>query len=118
MKNIIIADDNPDIRFSVEDSLRLLGYDYNFLKASDGHQCIDLMKAGDVDLVILDIAMPKMDGWQTYSHISSEGSTPVIFLTALNEEYVKERADKLGASLMTKPFVPEELADEIKRKLV
>lgn len=115
MARILIVDDNADIR-------RLIGTilatgDHNLAYAEDGEKAIEIIKKATPDLVILDVMMPRMDGFMVLKQMRVAGlreSTKVLMLTAKASESDWVRGYKLGAdSYLTKPFDPEELQDAV-----
>ena len=111
MARILIVDDNADIR-------RLIGTilatsDHMLAYAEDGEKALEIVKKNNPDLVILDVMMPKMDGFMVLKQMRVAGlreSTKVLVLTAKSSESDWVRGYKLGAdSYLTKPFNPEEL---------
>ena len=111
MARILIVDDNADIR-------RLIGTilatsDHTLAYAEDGEKALESVKKSNPDLVILDVMMPKMDGFMVLKQMRVAGlreSTKVLMLTAKSSESDWVRGYKLGAdSYLTKPFDPEEL---------
>ncbi len=91
---------------------------YKVLTASNGLEALALFNTGNIDLVILDIMMPHLDGLETTRRIRERSVTPIIILTALDEEADKVRAFDLGADdYLTKPFGVAELLGRIKAVL-
>lgn len=106
MKKIIVADDEPRIRRLVSDFLKTEGYEV--LEASDGDIALRLFKANeDVALLILDIMMPEMDGWEVCRKVREVSDVPIILLTARSEEFDQLMGFEVGADdYVTKPFSP------------
>lgn len=106
MKKIIVADDEPRIRRLVSDFLKTEGYEV--LEASDGDVALRLFKANeDVALLILDIMMPEMDGWEVCRKVREVSDVPIILLTARSEEFDQLMGFEVGADdYVTKPFSP------------
>ena len=101
--NILIAEDETDIREGVAEYLSEAGY--NVVEAEDGQKAVDLFKENKFDLVILDIMLPKLNGFGILKNIREVSNVPVIMLTAMNDDYTQimsfdERAD----DYMSKPF--------------
>jgi len=120
MKNIhvLVADDELRIRRLLGDFLRREGY--KVVEAEDGEQAIDMIFESKVkfDLVILDVMMPKYDGWFVLERIREFATLPVIMLTARSDEYDQLKGFKLGADdYVTKPFSPSVLMARIKNLL-
>ena len=107
---VLIVDDEKTIRDFVQKNLEVRGY--RVMIASNGIEALDIFNTQNVDLVILDIMMPRMDGLETTRQIRKISTIPIIILSALGEEIDKVRAFDLGADdYLTKPFgVPELLA--------
>ena len=109
MAKILIADDEPRIRELIQEHLEHEGYQCT--QASDGAAALAAVAAGGVDLVILDVMMPFMDGMTCLKEMRLRGlDVPVIILTARGEEYDKIHGFELGVDdYVVKPFSPKEL---------
>jgi CheY-like chemotaxis protein len=109
-KKILIADDEESIRLTVG---RLLENDYAVLEAANGAEAVEIAKGQKPDLILMDLIMPKMDGYTACSQIKSNEETkgiPVIILTAVGHELNKKYATEMGAAgYLTKPFNIKEL---------
>lgn len=104
---ILIADDEKEIRDLLK--LYLENEHYHVLEAGDGQQAIDLLHRQKVDLCILDIMMPKMDGYQVLRKIREENNLPVMILSAKDADSEKILGLNLGADdYLAKPFNPLE----------
>lgn len=113
MTKILIADDESDIREVVKVYGELNGYVVD--EATDGLEALDKVKANTYDLVILDVMMPKLDGFSTCRKIKETTSIPIIMLSARTEEYDKLFGFELGVDdYVVKPFSPKELMARIK----
>ena len=109
---VLIVDDEERIRLLIKEYC--LNEKYTVLEASDGIQALDVIKENKVDIVILDIMMPNMDGLSTYQEIKKY-NIPTIILSARTEEYDKLIGFNLGVDdYVTKPFSPKELMARIK----
>jgi DNA-binding response OmpR family regulator len=110
-KKILIVDDEEVILKILRLRLSKLGYEVR--EATDGEQAIEQLENGDFGLVILDILMPKKDGWQVLREVKSNPRTkniPVIILTAKDEDIDMSKGYSLGADYyMTKPFTMAQL---------
>ena len=110
---VLIVDDEALIRDVIKEYLKLENIDY--LEASDGYEAIDLVKNNDFDVVVMDIMMPKMDGYTAVKEIRKFSSVPFIMLSARSEEYDKLTCFDIGVDdYVTKPFSPRELIARIK----
>ncbi|MCI8964810.1 MAG: response regulator transcription factor [Clostridia bacterium] len=108
MYNILVCDDDKEIVNAIEIYLTREGY--NVIKAYNGVECINILKNKQVQLIILDVMMPIMDGVQTLKIIRETESIPVIMLSAKSEDEDKIEGLNLGADdYVTKPFNPLEL---------
>lgn len=115
-KNILVVEDETRIRFLLKDYL--YKGDYNVLEAENGLIALDLFKTTKIDLVILDIMMPVMDGLTFLDKIRVVSTVPVILLTAKGEEEDKLQGYDYGADdYMTKPFSPKVLMAKVKALL-
>lgn len=113
MSKILIVDDEVKIREVIKEYAKLSGYEV--LEASDGIQALNTVKEESVDLVILDIMMPNLDGFSACKQIKKIKNIPVIMLSARTEEYDKLFGFELGIDdYITKPFSPKELMARIK----
>ena len=101
---ILVIDDEKNVRRIVGDYLKNEGYEV--IEGKDGEDGIEqLIKHKDIGLILLDIRMPKMDGFETLKEIRLIADAPVIFLTALDESFDEIRGLELGADdYITKPF--------------
>lgn len=110
---VLIVDDEALIRDVIKEYLKLENIDY--LEASDGYEAIDLVKNNDFDVVVMDIMMPKMDGYAAVKEIRKFSNVPFIMLSARSEEYDKLTCFDIGVDdYVTKPFSPRELIARIK----
>lgn len=114
-KCILVVDDDD---MNLMRTKRILGKEYNVLFASSGMEALKRLKTENVDLVLLDIEMPKMDGFETFERMKEFASEiPVIFLTASGLEDDVRSAIKLGAAnYLKKPFPPQELIKRVTRE--
>ena len=110
---ILVVDDEARMRKIVKDFL--VAKDYDVLEAENGEQALDIMYADNkIDLVILDVMMPKMDGWETCREIRKFSKVPIIMLTAKSEESDELLGFDLGVDeYITKPFSPKILVARI-----
>ena len=108
MLPILIVDDEPHIARLIEMTLEPLGQP--LVLACDGEQAADLLEKQQFDLVLLDVMMPVMDGWEVCRKLRAKDNTPIIMLTAREEEMDKVFGLETGADdYMTKPFSVSEL---------
>lgn len=113
---ILVVDDEKLIRDVIKEYL--LNENYKVLEAEDGIQAIEMAEKYDIDLIILDIMMPKKDGYSAYKEIRENKVIPTIILSARNEEYDKLIGFDLGIDdFLAKPFSPKELVARVKAVL-
>lgn len=115
-KRIIIADDEWHIRQLVKSAL---GTDYIILEASDGEEAINMARTQKPVLILMDILMPKLDGYTACYEIKNDEATrtvPVVMLTGIGHELNKRLSQEMGADgYITKPFDIQDLLDEVKQ---
>ncbi len=115
---ILIVDDDRSIAEAITFGLELQWNDVQVISAADGEAGLDMFIKELPDLVLLDITMPKMNGWEVLKRIREFSTTPVILLTARGEEMDKVKGLELGADdYLTKPFSHLELFARIKAVL-
>ncbi|MFJ7971445.1 vancomycin resistance response regulator transcription factor, VanR-F/VanR-M family [Psychrobacillus sp. NPDC096389] len=113
---ILIADDEEEIADLVAIHLEKEGY--HIIKVSDGQEVIHAVEAQVIDLLILDIMMPKMDGYEVTRRIREQHNMPIIFLSAKTSDFDKVQGLVIGADdYMTKPFIPIELVARVNAQL-
>lgn len=113
---ILIVDDEPDIRELLADILALA--DYRTIQTDDGERVPGLIHTEQVDLVLLDINMPRRDGWATLKLIRDSSNVPVIILSSRGSEMERVRGLQAGANdYITKPFGRQELVARIWARL-
>lgn len=114
--SILIVDDEKEIRDLVEIYLKSEGY--NTLQACDGLEAIDIIENTDVDIVILDVMMPNLNGIETCLKIREMKEMPIIMLSAKSEDIDKILGLNMGADdYLSKPFNPLELVARVKSQL-
>jgi DNA-binding response OmpR family regulator len=110
---VLIVDDEILIRDVIKEYLKLENIEY--MEAGNGYEAIELAKNNKFDVIIMDIMMPKMDGYQAVKEIRKFSSVPFIMLSARSEEYDKLTCFDIGVDdYVTKPFSPRELVARIK----
>ena len=110
---ILVVDDELRMRKLVRDFL--VKQNFKVLEAADGEEAVDVFLANkDISLVILDVMMPKMDGWETCREIRQYSKVPIIMLTARGEENDELRGFELGVDeYISKPFSPKILVARV-----
>ena len=112
MYKLLIVDDEPRIRESIREYAEF--NDYDVTEAADGMTAVGLCKLNKFDLIILDIMMPKLDGFEACKKIKEIDDVPIIMLSARGEEYDKLRGFDLGIDdYVVKPFSTKELMARI-----
>ena len=116
MFNVLVCDDDKEIVEAIEIYLRQEGY--NVLKAYDGQEAIKVLDSTEVDLLIIDVMMPKLDGIRATLKIREKNSLPIIILSAKSEDADKILGLNVGADdYLTKPFGVMELIARVKAVL-
>ncbi len=111
--NVLVVDDEELIRNVIKEYATL--EKYQVYEAANGLQAIDIVENNDIDVIVLDIMMPKLDGYSTYKEIKKIKKIPTIILSARNDEYDKLFGFELGVDdYLAKPFSPKELIARIK----
>lgn len=117
-KKILIVDDESSVRLLVSS---MLGKDYIVIGANDGEEAIDIAHRQEPALILMDIMMPKVDGYNACYVIKNDPTTkkiPVVMLTAVGYELNRKLANEVGADgYITKPFTLQELLETINRFL-
>ena len=110
---ILVVDDEARMRKLVKDFLTIKGF--SVIEAEDGEQAVDIFfKQKDISLIILDVMMPKMDGWEVLKTVRQYSQVPVIMLTARGEERDELQGFKLGVDeYISKPFSPKILVARV-----
>lgn len=118
MKTILVVDDN---KINLAAARKVLSNDYKVIPVMKGDQALTYLESGDCDVILLDINMPDMDGFEVLEKIRQKErhrNTPVIFLTADNDSETETRCFREGAiDFIAKPFVPEVMLSRIGRIL-
>ena len=116
MSKILIVDDDAHIRELVRVFLREDGFEV--FEAADGLEALSLLDSMKVDLAIIDVMMPRMDGWQLCEEIKAGFDIPILMLTARGETSQKLKGFQLGTDdYLVKPFEPLELVARVKALL-
>lgn len=120
-KKIMIVDDDPGVIYTIIQGLERFGSNYEIRIAENGKKCLDLLeKDQKPDLIILDILMPVMTGWETYQKIREKltgEELPIIFLTSRTDEVARKAGAFLGEDYIEKPFKIPELIQKIENIL-
>jgi OmpR family response regulator RpaB len=105
-EKILVVDDEASIRRILETRLSMIGYDV--VTAADGEEALDTFRNTDPDLVVLDVMMPKLDGYGVCQELRKESDVPIIMLTALGDVADRITGLELGADdYVVKPFSPK-----------
>ena len=116
MITILLVDDDPHIRSIIREYSQ--AENWQFTEAGNGEEAMKFVADANFSLVILDVMMPKMDGWATLKLLRKDSAVPVILLTARDEEYDRLLGFELGVDdYISKPFSPRELIARMKALL-
>lgn len=112
-KKVLLADDDPNVREIIR--LYFIKQQIELLEADNGKSAVELAGSETPDVVILDVMMPELDGFEVCREIRKNSDVPIIMLTAKDEEFDRVLGLELGADdYMTKPFSPRELVARMK----
>jgi CheY-like chemotaxis protein len=118
-KKILVIDDNPMIIFSVKEGLEEKFDSFTVTGANGGKECFELLNNGETpDLILLDIMMPDINGWDVYARLQENPDwkrIPVVFLTAKTDDYSKGFGKLVSEDYIEKPFELDELAKRIEK---
>lgn len=118
-KKILVVDDEPDVVMLIERTLKAEGF--QVLAAYDGIGALDLVSSEKPDLVLLDIMMPMMSGYEICEQIKANPESqeiPVVCMSSAHTPDARSQSLRVGAAtLLTKPFMPAELIAQVKRYL-
>jgi CheY-like chemotaxis protein len=116
MPKILVAEDERDIRELIGFTLRYAGFEVEL--ATNGAEAVDKAAAAQPDLIMLDVRMPKMTGYEACRQLKDDPTTaeiPIVFLSAKGQEVEIEQGLASGAlEYIVKPFAPDELASQVK----
>ncbi len=115
-KSIFLVDDNNDIIYSVKEGLMSVSDDYEVTGIESGRKCLEMLKSNVPDLILLDIMMPGMDGWDVCAKIKSNKKTekiPIVFLTAKTDNISKSMGRLASEDYIEKPFDIKDLKKRI-----
>lgn len=116
MYNILICDDERDIVSALK--IYLSGEGYNLFEAYDGREALEIVRNNDIQLILLDIMMPQLDGIAATAKLREESNVPIIMLTAKSESGDKVLGLNVGADdYITKPFDPAEVVARVRSQL-
>ena len=112
MSTILVAEDDAAVRSMLAVVLERAGH--AVVSVGSGLECLEVLAAGEVDLVVLDVEMPQLDGWDTLSAIRATSAVPVVLLTALSGDEHRARSVERGAdAFVSKPFINGDLLQVI-----
>jgi DNA-binding response OmpR family regulator len=120
MIKVLIADDENSLRFLISETLLLESNKFQLFEASDGDEALSKILSVKPDIVILDVMMPKLNGYQILEHLKSKQDykPKIVMLTAKVQPEDVEKGLSMGATLyLSKPFSPLDLLDTIKKLL-
>lgn len=113
MKRILIADDNKNIISILSDYAKKEGYEV--ITAFDGEETLQMFEEHKIDLILLDVMMPKLDGFEVCKRIREISAVPIIMITARGEDYDKIMGLDIGADdYIVKPFSPAEVMARVR----
>ena len=115
-KLILVVDDNEDLIYSVKEGLMSMSKDYDVIGVQSGRKCLELLKSKTPELILLDIMMPGMDGWDVCAKVKANKKTekiPIVFLTAKTDQISKSMGRLASEDYIEKPFDMKDLKKRI-----
>ena len=121
MKKIMVVDDDPDQTHTLKQLIEETDNQYRVVCATSGMRCLNYLVRNDApDLILLDIMMPKMNGWETFKKIRSHEDwrdIPIIFVTARTDDFAEKAGSFLGTEYIQKPFDIDQFRQKIREIL-
>ena len=114
--NILVVDDEEDILFTIKYGLEKIDKNYKIKTVTNGEECLRALNEGIPDLILLDLMMPDMNGWQVLDIILGNTkwrNIPIFIISGAGNTEFKEQAENLGIPYIEKPFNIDELKDKI-----
>jgi DNA-binding response OmpR family regulator len=111
----MVVDDDPDIIYSIKEGLYT---EFEIISAESGKQCLKIIETEIPDIILLDIMMQDMSGWETFNQIREKPllkNVPIVFITARTDETSKNAGSFLGDDYIEKPFTINDLKTRIDR---
>ncbi len=115
-KKILVVDDNPDVIYSIKEGLKNIAPSLQIIGVESGQECLDSIGEMMPDLILMDIMMPGLDGWEVVARLKSNDATssiPIIFLTGKTDDLSKSMGLLTSQDYLEKPFEPQDLMDRI-----
>lgn len=117
----MVVDDDPSINYTIKEGIEGLSSNYEIITIESGKKCLELLEDNQIpDLIILDIMMPELSGWETFQKIREKLSSdklPIIFLTARKDRVAEKAGGFLGEDYIEKPVKIENLLERIEKVL-
>ena len=120
-KLILVVDDNKDLIYSMKEGLASISKNYDVIGAESGRECLELLKSKSPDLILLDIMMPSMDGWDVCAKIKADKKTekiPIVFLTAKTDPISKSMGRLASEDYIEKPFDMSDLKRRVDKVIL
>jgi CheY-like chemotaxis protein len=120
MTIILVVDDNEDITYGIKMALKELDLSFDIIEANSGKECLSLLESKKPNLIVLDVLMPDINGWELGYQIKQNPDfkdIPILFLTGLDDPKYKQFALNLGVDYIIKPFDADLLYKKIKKVL-
>jgi len=118
MKKILAVDDDHDLLFTLRNVIENLGEDYEITTVDSGIKCLELLNKETPDLILLDIMIPDINGWDLFTQIRNTNklrNIPIIFISAVGDKTSIFTAKSMADDFIGKPFTPFELKETIKK---
>jgi CheY-like chemotaxis protein len=121
MKKILVVDDNEDILYSIKNGLEETNNDIKINTANNGIKCLEMLVEETPDLILLDLMMPNMNGWEVLETIQRNmkwRNIPIFIISSSDNPEFKESAEELGITFIEKPFNINNLKTRIDEFLI
>ncbi len=113
---ILVVDDNPDVLYTVKDGLETIEPSFKVSCVESGQECLDTINEINPDIVLIDIMMPGMDGWEVVGRLKADDMTakiPIIYLTGKTDDVTRNMSSLTSADFIEKPFDTQDLKERI-----
>ena len=120
MKKIIVVDDEQDILYTTKKVIEYYDKDYKITTLDCGKKLFELLVEDTPDLILLEITMPNMNGWDIHKKLKSKSEwkdIPIIFISSVVDDKSIRKAKEIGDDFIEKPFTPDILLDKIENIL-
>jgi CheY-like chemotaxis protein len=118
MKKVVVVDDDSDLLYTIKLLLEYSEKDYDVKTFDSGMNCLEHLKHETPDIILADIMMPKMNGWELVHKIRQSQklkNIPIIFISSVADDTSKREANEIADDLIENPFTPDDLLNKIEK---